>query len=126
MDLVINKQSDCVVGFDKDISDVHCVSTTKYPASAMMLGVMVSNREKMPPNWFDISYRLTAAAYKAILASRILPCMKKVTKDTDYIFQQGSGPAHTANSVQEWLKTNMNFCKKDFWPPQSPDLNPLD
>ena len=108
----------------EDISDVHCVSTIKYPASAMMLGVVASNREKMPPDWFDIGYRLTAA-YEDILASRILPCMKKVTKDTDYIFQQGSGPAHTANSVQEWLKTNMSFCRKDFWPPQSPDLSPL-
>ena len=114
MDLVINKQSDCVVGFDKDISDVHCVSTTKYPASAMMLGVMVSNREKMPSNWFDISYRLTGAAYKAILASRILPCMKKVTKDTDYIFQQGSGPAHTANSIQERLKTISRVVEKNY------------
>ena len=24
------------------------------------------------------------------------------------------------------VEKNMNFRKKDFWPPQSPDLNPLD
>ena len=121
VDLIINKLSDHVVGFDKGISDVHCVSTIKYQASAMMfedisdvrcvstikylgsammLGVVVSNREKMPPDWFDAGYRLTAAAYKDILALRILPCVKKLTKDTDYIFQQGGGAAHTANSVQ--------------------------
>ena len=30
----------------EDISDLRCVSTTKYPASAMMLGVMASNGGK--------------------------------------------------------------------------------
>ena len=86
VDLVINKQSDRVAGFDKGISDVRCVSTTKCQASAMMLGVVASNREKMPPDWFDVGFRLTAAACKDILASRILPCVKKVTKNTNYIF----------------------------------------
>ena len=79
----------------------------------------------MAPVWFDIGYRITAVAYKNILASRILLWVKKMTIGTDYIFQQDGAPTQTANSVQEWLKTNINFWK-DFWPPQSPDLNPLD
>ena len=69
---IINKQNNRVVGFNKSISDVRCVSTTKYqasaimledisdvlcvstikyPASAIMLGIVASNREKMPPDW---------------------------------------------------------------------------
>ncbi|QQP54469.1 Putative transposable element [Caligus rogercresseyi] len=28
--------------------------------------------------------------------------------------------------VQTWMKENMKFWPKDFWPPQSTDLNPLD
>lgn len=51
--------------------------------------------------------------------------MKKSKKAT-YVFQQDGAPAHTAKIVQEWMSANMNVWPKDFWPPQSPDLNPLD
>ena len=81
VDPVINKQNDRVVKFDKSISDVSCVSTIKYPASAMMLGVVASNGDKRAPVWFDVGYRLTASAYNDILASRIFPWLKKVTKN---------------------------------------------
>ena len=40
--------------------------------------------------------------------------------------QQDGARAHTEKLVQEWLRSNMNFRPKDFWPPQLPDLNPID
>jgi len=44
-----------------------------------------------------------------------------------YIFQQDGAPAHTSHLVQNWLSDNIDmFWSKDFWPPNSPDLNPLD
>ncbi|KAI6646352.1 hypothetical protein LOD99_9223 [Oopsacas minuta] len=44
-----------------------------------------------------------------------------------FIFQQDGAPAHTANSTQEWLRTNIpDFISKVEWPSSSPDLNPLD
>ena len=39
--------NDRVVSFGQDISDVRYVTTTKHPASVMMLGVVASNGEKM-------------------------------------------------------------------------------
>ena len=43
------------------------------------------------------------------------------------IFQQDGAPAHTARLAQEWLNvTCPGFIEKDQWPPNSPDLNPLD
>lgn len=51
--------------------------------------------------------------------------LKKSGK-ADYVFQQDGAPAHTSKIVQEWMKTNMKFWDKTMWPPQSPDLNPLD
>jgi len=34
---------------------------------------------------------------------------------------------HTARATQNWLQTNYpDFIVKDQWPPNSPDLNPLD
>src|SRR6218665_3646676 len=41
--------------------------------------------------------------------------------------QDGAPPAHTARVTQEWLHANCpETIEKDCWPPNSPDLNPLD
>ena len=45
----------------------------------------------------------------------------------NFIFQQNGAPAHTARQSQEFLQANTpDFIGKDEWPPNSPDLNPLD
>jgi hypothetical protein len=44
-----------------------------------------------------------------------------------YIFQQDGAPAHISRLAQEWIGQRWpEFIKKDDWPPNSPDLNPLD
>ena len=88
-----------MVSFGKDISELRNVSTTKHPASVMMLGVVASNREKMPTVWFPRGYRLTSAAYKDVLVTKILPWMRKITRNANYVFQQDGAHVHTANFV---------------------------
>ena len=60
----------------------------------------------------------------------LLPKLMEDCKDVaprDFIFQQDSAPAHGARPTQEWLQQNTpDFITKDEWPPNSPDLNPLD
>ena len=42
-------------------------------------------------------------------------------------FQQDGAPEHFSRLMQEWIsQRNPDFIKKDEWPPNSPDLNPLD
>jgi hypothetical protein len=44
-----------------------------------------------------------------------------------FIFQQDGTPAHTAALAQNWLEQNcVEFINKDEWPPNSPDIYPLD
>ena len=44
-----------------------------------------------------------------------------------YTFQQDSALAHTSCQAQEWVEQHtLDFVNKDEWPPNSPDLNPLD
>ena len=44
-----------------------------------------------------------------------------------FIFQQDGAPAHAAKLTQQWLAAHCpDFIDKDAWPPNSPDLNPLD
>ena len=53
----INKQNDRVVSFDQDISEVGNVSTTKYPASVMMLGVDFSSNQKKMTSEYQFTAR---------------------------------------------------------------------
>ncbi|QQP34859.1 Putative transposable element [Caligus rogercresseyi] len=105
----------------KERCHIRTITKTKHPASVMMLGVVASTGGEMAPIWFPVGYRLTAADYLMVMKDKTM----KKSKKTNYIFQRGA-PAHTAKIVQGWMGDNMNFWSKDFWPPQSPDLNPLD
>jgi hypothetical protein len=56
---------------------------------------------------------------------------RKHVKSPDYkkyYFQQDGATAHTADIVQDWLKSKFSkkFVNKKMWPPRSPDLNPCD
>ena len=43
------------------------------------------------------------------------------------VARQDGVTSHTAKTVQSWYKENFTvFWSKKFWPPSSPDLNPMD
>ncbi|CAM2718409.1 unnamed protein product [Rotaria socialis] len=45
----------------------------------------------------------------------------------DWIFQQNNATPHTNILTQQWCQEHFpTFIDKDHWPPNSPDLNPLD
>ena len=44
-----------------------------------------------------------------------------------WTLQQDGAPAHTARNTMEYLeKEKIDFVESDMWPPNSPDLNPVD
>jgi len=60
----------------------------------------------------------------------LLPVALKFGNDTfgnDWTFQQDGANPHTHAKSQEWCARHFpSFIDKDHWPPNSPDLNPLD
>ena len=45
----------------------------------------------------------------------------------EWCYQQDGATPHTHAAAQEWCRNNLpSFIDKDRWPPNSPDLNPLD
>jgi len=66
--------------------------------------------------------KLIARITLAIAASKSCRC-RRLQSDAHRIHL----PAQTARSAQNWLRANCpDFLAKDQWPPNSPDLNPVD
>ena len=44
-----------------------------------------------------------------------------------WTFQQDGDPKHTSHKAQDWLRDHVpRFIKKDDWPANSPDQNPME
>ncbi len=72
VDLVFNRLHDRFISFG-EVADEHGnISTTKHPASVMMLSLVTSNGAIMKPVWFLTGYRLMGDNYVEILASKVL------------------------------------------------------
>jgi len=57
---------------------------------------------------------------------QMLPVMRRIAQDV-FVFQQDSAPAHRAcETVQLLQQQTPGFISPDLWPPNSPELNPVD
>ena len=70
--------------------------------------------------------KINAAYYcNTLLPALIEDC--DALLDDNFLFQQDGAPAHTTQQTQNWLAVHSpDFIGKDEWPPNSPDLNPMD
>ncbi len=108
-----------------DLGEVPIVGKRKFPTSIHILLLVSSEGHVMPPHYF--SENVNKEVYLDILWSKVKPWIEETAGEKPYIFQQDSAPAHTSHIVQNWLSDNMQmFWSKEFWPPNSPDLNPMD
>ena len=66
----------------------------------------------------------------ACYINKVLPVALKYGNQMfgdDWVFQQDGVTSHTHHLTQQWCKVNFpTFIDKNHWPPNSPDLNPLD
>ena len=70
--------------------------------------------------------KINATYYRDELLSLLLEDCNTLLGN-DFIFQQDGALARTARLSQDWLAVNSSdFIGKDEWPPNSPDINPLD
>lgn len=66
---------------------------------------------------------MNAEMYEGILSTSMIPAAAKLL-GRSYIFQHDNDPKHTAKRVTAFLKKKR--VKVLDWPPQSPDLNPIE
>lgn len=70
--------------------------------------------------------RLNATAYLSIVADHVHPFMTTVYPSSDGFFQQDSAPCHKAQIISNWFLEHDDEFTVLQWPPQSPDLNPIE
>ena len=73
-----------------------------------------------------IEHRLNATAYLSIVADHVHPFMTTVYPSSDGYFQQDNAPCHKAQIISDWFLEHDNEFTLLKWPPQSPDLNPIE
>ncbi len=73
-----------------------------------------------------IEHRLNATAYLSIVADHVHPFMTTVYPSSDVYFQQDNAPCHKAQIISDWFIEHDNEFTLLKWPPQSPDLNPIE
>jgi len=63
---------------------------------------------------------------EVLLSQQLLPAMRQVSGDF-FVFQQDNAPAHRAHETIKLLQQETPaFISPNLWPPNSPDLNPVD
>ena len=132
-----NRQNDRV--WTNSSANVRPTEKVKFPGKIMVWGVMsyraLSHLHIIPKGQTVTSEYYVEVILKQSLASTMLRTGDSGTilerellpERSKAIFQQDGAPPHTSKRSQEWLKSNMpGFWTKDIWPPNSPDLNPIE
>ncbi len=73
-----------------------------------------------------IEHCLNATAYLSIVADHVHPFMTTVYPSSDGSFQKDNAPCHKAQIISDWFLEHDNDFTLLKWPPQSPDLNPIE
>lgn len=77
----------------------------------MDFGLVASDGKKMDPVFIPTGIRMGATEYlNDVLIKYVLPWVKDNFKDNENaVLKQDGAPCHTANIVQNWLKSNLNI-----------------
>ena len=92
-----------------------------------MVSVGVSALGSTQLIFIEPGVKINGAYYRdVLLMEQLLPAIKGISGD-QFIFQQDSAPAHRARETVELLQRETpDFITPLLWPPNSPDLNPVD
>lgn len=111
----------------KQVSAARLLKTRSTFTKSVMVSVGVSSLGATELIFIDPGVKIDGAYYRDVLLSQqLLPAIRALSGEF-FIFQQDSAPAHRAYDTVEMLRLNTPaFIPPTLWPPNSPDLNPVD
>ena len=121
----INSQNDRIYVPERDEVDPeqNSVERKKFPQKLMVWGGVAKNH-KTKLILLNSNQTMNADTYiSTVLKAEVI----KDCVDNNLILQQDGAPCHTARKTLKALKeANVQFWAPELWPPNSPDLNPMD
>jgi hypothetical protein len=101
--------------------------TRSHFSKSVMVSVGVSSLGATDLIFVQPGVKINGAHYRDILlAQHLLPAIREQSGEY-FIFQQDSAPAHRAHETVAMLRCETPaFIAPTVWPPNSPDLNPVD
>ncbi len=103
--------------------DPSCLVSTTGGGGVMVWGIF--SWHTLGP-LVPIEHRLNTTDYLSIVADHVHPFMTTVYPSSDVYFQQDNAPCHKAQIISDWFLEHDNEFTLLKWPPQSPDLNPVE
>ena len=129
IDVARNRQNDVVYRHKKkEIPEGRLYHETSRFSKKVMVSAGISMRGKTRIHFIDTSKtKVNYECYIKLMDDNLLPDRCTLYPDNDFMVQEDGVPSHTSKITQEHLDANTpEFIWKDDWPPQSPDLNPMD
>ena len=114
----------CVYIKKKQVAAKHLLCTRTTFSRSVMVSVGVSKLGFTDLISVGPGVKVNGSYYRDVLLSqKLLPVMR----EEFFIFQQDSAPGHRARDTVKFLEQiTPAFISPDLWPPNSPDLNPVD
>jgi len=110
----------------KNIPADRLLSTRPTFSQSVMVSVGVSALGRTEMHFIEPGVKVNGAYYRdSLLLDKLLPDIRQYSDY--YTFQQDGAPAHRARETVQLLTTETpDFIPPNLWPPNSPDLNPVD
>ena len=80
------------------------VMKTKFPATVMVFGVVLSEGYIMPPHNFEVGLKVNTKVYLNVLKSLVIPWCNQVAGGRPWVWQRNSAPDHKSKETQAWLQ----------------------
>lgn len=126
VEIAKNHQNDRVYGRNKSaINPNRLYRETSRFSKKVMVSAGISWRGKTRIH--IVESKLNTVEYIKLLDDGLIPDCFNLYPEHDFVLQQDGATCHTSNATQNHLQESVPaFIKKDEWPPQSPDCNPMD
>ena len=111
----------------KKVSASRLLCTRPTFSKSVMVSVGVSSLGCTDLIFIEPGVKINGSYYRDVLLSQHLLLAIRQQSGEHYVFQQDSAPSHRAHDTIALLRRETpEFIPPSLWPPNSPDLNPVD